>query len=120
MCISLERAAAQAEEYGHSVERELSYLAVHSVLHLLGYDHMDEGPMKAQMRRREEHILEGLGIRRGMRPRPAGKREKMSLPGPEGIARAGRCGTISSPAEAHRPEMPERPAAGRGRQKREI
>ena len=65
MCISLERAAAQAEEYGHSVERELGYLAVHSVLHLLGYDHMDEGPMKAQMRRREEHILEGLGIRRG-------------------------------------------------------
>ena len=65
MCISLERAAAQAEEYGHSVERELSYLAVHSVLHLLGYDHMDEGPMKAQMRRREEHILEELGIRRG-------------------------------------------------------
>ena len=65
MCISLERAAAQAEEYGHSVERELSYLAVHSVLHLLGYDHMDEGPMKAQMRRREEHILEGLGIRGG-------------------------------------------------------
>ena len=65
MCISLERAAAQAEEYGHSVERELSYLAVHSVLHLLGYDHMDEGPMKAQMLRREEHILEGLGIRRG-------------------------------------------------------
>ena len=65
MCISLERAAAQAEEYGHSVERELSYLAVHSVLHLLGYDHMDEGPMKAQMRQREEHILEGLGIRRG-------------------------------------------------------
>ena len=65
MCISLERAAAQAEEYGHSVERELSYLAVLSVLHQLGYDHMDEGPMKAQMRRREEHILEGLGIRRG-------------------------------------------------------
>ena len=65
MCISLERAQAQAQEYGHSLERELSYLAVHSVLHLLGYDHMDEGPMKAQMRRREEHILEGLGIRRG-------------------------------------------------------
>ena len=65
MVISLERAREQAAEYGHSVERELSYLAVHSVLHLLGYDHMDEGPMKAQMRRREEHILEGLGIRRG-------------------------------------------------------
>ena len=50
MCISLERAAAQAGEFGHSVERELSYLTVHSVLHLLGYDHMDEGPMKRQMR----------------------------------------------------------------------
>ncbi len=46
-CASLERAAAQAGEFGHSVERELSYLTVHSVLHLLGYDHMDEGPMKA-------------------------------------------------------------------------
>ena len=56
LCISLERAAAQAEE--------LSYLTVHSVLHLLGYDHLDEGPMKAQMRAREEAILEGLGITR--------------------------------------------------------
>ena len=64
MCISLERAAAQAEEYGHSVERELSYLAVHSVLHLLGYDHLDEGPQKAQMRAREEAILGELGIGR--------------------------------------------------------
>ena len=64
MCISLERAAAQAEEFGHSVERELSYLTVHSVLHLLGYDHLDEGPMKAQMRASEEAILEGLGITR--------------------------------------------------------
>lgn len=62
MCISLERAQAQAEEYGHSVQRELSYLAVHSVLHLLGYDHMDEGPMKKQMRQREEDILGTLGI----------------------------------------------------------
>ena len=64
MCISLERAAAQAEEFGHSVERELSYLTVHSVLHLLGYDHLDEGPMKAQMREREEAILAALGITR--------------------------------------------------------
>lgn len=64
MCISLERAAAQAQEYGHSLEREVSYLAVHSVLHLLGYDHLDEGPMKRQMREREEAILNGLGIRR--------------------------------------------------------
>lgn len=64
MCISLERAQAQAEEFGHSVERELCYLTVHSVLHLLGYDHMDEGPMKAQMRAREEAILASLGITR--------------------------------------------------------
>ena len=64
MCVSLERAEAQAEEYGHSVERELAYLAVHSVLHLLGYDHLDEGPMKAQMRAREEAILGKLGITR--------------------------------------------------------
>lgn len=64
MCISLERARAQAEEYGHSVERETAYLAVHSVLHLLGYDHLDEGPMKAQMREREEAILAALGLER--------------------------------------------------------
>ena len=64
MCISLERARAQAEEYGHSLERELSYLAVHSVLHLLGYDHMDEGPQKALMRQREEIILDKLGLTR--------------------------------------------------------
>ena len=64
MVISLERAEAQAQEFGHSVEREVSYLAVHSVLHLLGYDHMDEGPMKAQMRKREEEILNDLGITR--------------------------------------------------------
>ena len=64
MVISLERAVEQAVEYGHSVEREVSYLAVHSVLHLLGYDHMDEGPMKAQMRAREEAILGELGITR--------------------------------------------------------
>ena len=64
MCISLERARAQAREYGHSARRELAYLAVHSVLHLLGYDHLDEGPMKAQMREREEAILAELGLER--------------------------------------------------------
>ena len=64
MVISLERAAAQGEEYGHGPKREAAYLAVHSVLHLLGYDHMDEGPMKAQMREREEAILGELGIGR--------------------------------------------------------
>lgn len=62
MVVSLERAAAQAKEYGHSNRRELAYLTVHSVLHLLGYDHLDEGPQKAQMRAKEEEILEKLDI----------------------------------------------------------
>ena len=56
MCISLERAKAQAAEFGHSVKREVGYLTIHSVLHLLGYDHLDEGEMKKQMRGREEAI----------------------------------------------------------------
>ena len=56
MCISLERARAQAKEFGHSVKREVGYLTIHSMLHLLGYDHLDEGPMKKQMRAREEAI----------------------------------------------------------------
>ena len=60
----LERVEAQAQEYGHSRERELSYLVVHSVLHLLGYDHMDEGPMKRQMRRQEEIIMAQLLLKR--------------------------------------------------------
>ncbi|MBO5728127.1 MAG: rRNA maturation RNase YbeY [Oscillospiraceae bacterium] len=64
MVLSLERARAQAQEFGHSVQREICYLAVHSTLHLLGYDHMDEGEMKAQMRAREEEILAALGITR--------------------------------------------------------
>ena len=64
MCLSLERVQAQAKEYGHSNRRELAYLVVHSVLHLLGYDHLDEGPQKVQMRAREDAILEELGISR--------------------------------------------------------
>ena len=64
MCISLERAKGQAKEYGHSNRRELAYLAVHSVLHLLGYDHLDEGPMKARMRAREEAVMSELGLER--------------------------------------------------------
>ncbi len=56
MCISLERAQAQAQEFGHSIRREVGYLTIHSVLHLLGYDHLDEGPQKKQMRAREEAI----------------------------------------------------------------
>ena len=64
MVISLERTREQAKDFGHSPEREICYLAVHSVLHLLGYDHMDDGPMKAQMREREEASLGALGITR--------------------------------------------------------
>ena len=60
MCISLERAMAQAAEFGHSVRREVGYLTIHSMLHLLGYDHLDEGPMKAQMRGREEAIAASI------------------------------------------------------------
>lgn len=56
MCISLERAVAQAKEFGHTTRREVGYLTIHSMLHLLGYDHLDEGPMKRQMRGREEAI----------------------------------------------------------------
>lgn len=64
MAISVEKVRAQAEEFGHSQERELGYLTVHSVLHLLGYDHVDEGEMKKQMRGREEAIMAALNIPR--------------------------------------------------------
>ena len=60
MCISLGRAVAQADEFGHSTRREVGYLTIHSVLHLLGYDHLDEGPMKKQMRGREEAIAASI------------------------------------------------------------
>lgn len=56
MAISLERAIMQSKDFGHSVTREVGYLTIHSMLHLLGYDHLDEGPQKAQMRQREEQI----------------------------------------------------------------
>ena len=60
MCISLERAKAQAVEFGHSAKREVGYLTIHSMLHLLGYDHLDEGEMKRQMRGREECIAASI------------------------------------------------------------
>lgn len=62
MVLSLERAQAQGEEYGHSTAREMAYLTVHSVLHLLGYDHLDEGEQKRQMRSREKLIMESIDI----------------------------------------------------------
>lgn len=61
--ICKEKAESQAEEFGHSFEREIIYLFTHSVLHLLGYDHMEEDE-KRLMRRREEETMEYLGIRR--------------------------------------------------------
>ena len=60
MAISYERAVAQSKEFGHSVRREIGYLTIHSMLHLLGYDHLDEGPQKKQMRQREEEIAAKL------------------------------------------------------------
>ena len=64
MVLSMERVQAQAREYGHSNRRELAYLVVHSILHLLGYDHLDEGPEKERMRAREEAIMAELGLER--------------------------------------------------------
>ena len=60
--ISLERAKAQAEEFGHSFEREVAFLAVHSTLHLLGYDHELSEDDDADMRRRQREILESMGL----------------------------------------------------------
>lgn len=63
MVISIERVEEQAKEYGHSFERELAYMVVHSFYHLLGYDHMTEKDKK-EMREKEENVLGILGIRR--------------------------------------------------------
>ena len=63
--ISLERAAAQAEEYGHSLQREIGYLTVHSMLHLLGYDHVDGGLEAVRMREKEEAVMSSVGLPRG-------------------------------------------------------
>ena len=63
MVLSLERAKEQSIEYNHSFEREVCYLVVHSILHLLGYDHMNDED-KAKMRTREEEILGKLNIKR--------------------------------------------------------
>lgn len=60
--ISLERAREQAEEFGHSFERECAFLCVHSMLHLLGYDHVGSDEEDAEMRRRQSEILESMGL----------------------------------------------------------
>ena len=63
LVISLERVAAQAEEYGHSVLRELSFLTVHGMLHLLGYDHIEEED-RLEMEEEQRHVMDVLGIAR--------------------------------------------------------
>ena len=60
--ISLERAREQADEFGHSFEREVAFLTVHSMLHLLGYDHVNSEEEELEMRRRQREILENIGI----------------------------------------------------------
>ena len=60
--ISLERADEQAKEFGHSFEREIAFLTVHSMLHLLGYDHVNSEEEDAEMRRRQREILESMGL----------------------------------------------------------
>ncbi len=60
--LSLERAREQSEEFGHSFEREAAFLTVHSVLHLLGYDHETSEADEADMRRRQTTIMENLGL----------------------------------------------------------
>ena len=61
--ISVERAKEQAEEYGHSLRRETAFLAVHGMLHLMGYDHMEEEE-RAEMEREQRFVMERLGIAR--------------------------------------------------------
>ena len=63
--ISLERAAQQAEDYGHSFNREVGYLTVHSMLHLLGYDHVQGGMEAVRMREKEETVMKQVGLPRG-------------------------------------------------------
>lgn len=62
--LSLERAAAQAEEYGHSYEREVAFLTVHSMLHLLGYDHVDSEEDEMEMREHQRIIMKHIGLER--------------------------------------------------------
>lgn len=63
--ISLEQAAKQAEDYGHSFNREVGYLTVHSMLHLLGYDHVQGGMEAVRMREKEETVMKQVGLPRG-------------------------------------------------------
>ena len=63
--ISMEKAKAQAEEFGHTLQREVGYLTVHSMLHLLGYDHVNGGLEAVRMREKEEAVMLSVGLPRG-------------------------------------------------------
>ena len=62
--ISVQKAMEQADEFGHSLEREIAFLTVHSMLHLLGYDHVNGGLEAVHMREKEETVLTQLGLKR--------------------------------------------------------
>jgi len=62
--ISVPHAISQADEYGHSIQREMAFLTVHSMLHLLGYDHVNGGMEAVKMREKEERVLIQLGVSR--------------------------------------------------------
>jgi len=60
--ISLERAKEQADEFGHSFDREIAFLTVHSMLHLLGYDHVNSEEEEIDMRKRQSDVLKNMGL----------------------------------------------------------
>lgn len=64
--ISLEHAVSQAKKYGHSLQREVGFLTVHSMLHIMGYDHVNGGVEAMHMREREEKIMAALGLERNI------------------------------------------------------
>ncbi len=72
--ISIEMAVKQAEIYGHSLQREIGFLTVHSMLHLLGYDHESNGMEALQMREKEESVLTSLGMPRRVGYMPENER----------------------------------------------
>lgn len=92
-------ALRQAEAYGHSYEREFVYLFVHSVLHLLGYDHMDPAE-KREMRAKEEEVMSYIGLERGFTPA-----EDLPLEDPEGVSEAINENEAGYKEESSRPEQ---------------
>ena len=65
IALSVPHVYRQAEQYGHDIRREFAYLTVHSMLHLIGYDHEDSGIARVHMREKEEDVLSRLGLQRG-------------------------------------------------------